>query len=143
MPHSNASLAHGALALATGMLACFAPATLKQVLSAMLGAVGLATPPWLAAASAPMLAAAGLFLATLGVKDCHVAVAWARAPQALLCSEGTLAMLAAGTGFALGDAAFYVFAALPTLFSLWAFAETLQQPMPAAAAAAAAKKRSS
>ena len=38
---------------------------------------------------------------------------------------------------------FYVFAALPTLFSLWAFAETLQQPMPAAAAAAAAKTRSS
>ena len=139
MPHSNASLAHGALALTTGALACFAPATLKQVLAVTLGAVGLATPPWLASASAPMLAAAGLFLATLGVKDCHVGVAWARAPQALLCSEGTIAMLAAGAGFALGDAAFYVFAALPTLFSFWAFAETLrQQPKPADAA----KKRS-
>ena len=120
--NSYGTLAHGVVAGSTGVLAILAPKALAAMLALVCGLVGVAVPGFVAAGGAP-LAFAGLFLCGLGVKDVHTAVTSPKASSGLLCAESSVAVVAVATGASLGEPFFYVFAAVPSLFTAWALAE--------------------
>jgi hypothetical protein len=122
MVFSYGSLAHGAVCGATGVLAIAQPALFAAIFSLFCSLAGVAVPAFTSAGGAP-LAFAGLFMVGWGVKDIHVAVTSPKASSGLLCAESSVAITALAAGYALSEPAFYVFAAIPALFTAWSLAE--------------------